>query len=82
MGINVVPAGMGDGNVPYIVKEYLAQGGSAMTLEPHLMEFTGLKGLEEEEGRTPLGSLRFRYRDNDEAFDAAVHALKAILARI
>jgi len=78
----VVPSGYGIGQIEAVVKDYLSRGGEVLTLEPHLMEFTGLKGLEEEEGRTPLGSLRFRYRDNDEAFDAAVHALKTILARI
>ena len=78
----VVPSGYGIGQIEAVVKDYLSRGGEVLTLEPHLMEFTGLKGLEEEEGRTPLGSLRFRYRDNNEAFDAAVHALKAILARI
>lgn len=78
----VVPSGYGIGQIGAVVKDYLSRGGEVLTLEPHLMEFTGLKGLEEEEGRTPLGSLRFRYRDNNEAFDAAVHALKAILARI
>jgi len=78
----VVPSGYGIGQIEAVVRDYLSRGGEVLTLEPHLMEFTGLKELEEEEGRTPLGSLRFRYRDNNDAFDAAVHALKAILARI
>ena len=78
----VVPAGRGLGNVPALVRRYEKIGGRVMTLEPHLMEFTGLTGLEEEAGRTPLGSLQFRYRDNHEAFDAAVNALKAILQKI
>jgi sugar phosphate isomerase/epimerase len=75
----VVPAGMGLGNVPYIVKDYLARGGEVMTLEPHLFDFTGLSALEN--GKiTSLGVSH--YRDNDEAFDAATTALKTILRDI
>jgi sugar phosphate isomerase/epimerase len=44
---DVVPAGHGAGNVAYIVKEFMAQGGEAMTVEPHLRIFDGLKALEE-----------------------------------
>lgn len=75
----VVPAGLGDGNVPYIVKEYLARGGEVMTLEPHLKVFKGLSELENGES-LPEGVVA--YRSNDEAFDAAVAALNAILSNI
>jgi sugar phosphate isomerase/epimerase len=75
----VVPAGMGLGNVPFIVRDYLARGGNVMTLEPHLFDFTGLSALEN--GKvTSLGISP--YRDNDEAFDAATDALKKILNEI
>ncbi|MBR5187226.1 MAG: sugar phosphate isomerase/epimerase [Clostridia bacterium] len=73
----VVPAGKGIGNLPYIIGEYLKAGGDVMTLEPHLFEFTGLSALENG------ASVKFgisAYRNNDEAFDAAVSALKNILA--
>lgn len=73
----VVPAGMGLGNVPDIVEEYLAKGGEVMTLEPHLFAFTGLSALENG------ASVKFgisAYRDNDDAFDAAANALKKILS--
>ena len=80
VGINVVPAGMGDGNVAYIVKEYLAQGGSAMTLEPHLKVFDGLKELEAPGEESVVG--KFVYADSDAAFDAACNALKTILEGI
>ncbi len=73
----VVPAGKGLGNVSYIVKEYLAQGGDVMTLEPHLFAFTGLSALENG------ASVKFgisSYQNNDEAFDAAASALKNILS--
>ena len=72
----VVPCGMGIGNVPAIVRDYLARGGEVMTVEPHLQDFTGLSALENG------ASVRFgisAYRDNDESFDAAVTALKHIL---
>lgn len=72
----VVPAGKGIGNLPYIIGEYLKAGGDVMTLEPHLFEFTGLAALENG------ASVKFgisAYRNNDEAFDAAVSALKNIL---
>lgn len=72
----VVPAGMGLGNVPHIVSDYLARGGEVMTLEPHLFDFTGLSALEN--GKSLKHSVS-HYRNNDEAFDAAVVALRKIL---
>ena len=74
----VVPAGMGLGNVPDIVSDYLARGGEVMTLEPHLYDFTGLSALENGKS-VKLGISS--YKDNDEAFDAAVSALRGILAK-
>ena len=74
----VVPAGMGIGNVSMIVGDYLARGGDMMTLEPHLFDFTGLSALENGKS-VKLGISA--YKDNDEAFDAAVAALKAIIGK-
>ncbi|MBR3019019.1 MAG: sugar phosphate isomerase/epimerase [Clostridia bacterium] len=76
---SVVPAGKGEGNVPFIVKEYLAMGGRDMTVEPHLKVFGGLKALERKGEESKLGG-RFAYETNDEAFDAACAALREILA--
>ena len=73
----VVPAGAGDGNLPYVIKDYLARGGEVMTLEPHLKVFSGLSELENGES-LPEGVVA--YRTNDEAFDAAVAALHGVLA--
>ena len=73
----VVPAGAGDGNLPYVIKDYLARGGEVMTLEPHLKVFSGLSELENGES-LPEGVVA--YRTNDEAFDAAVAALYGVLA--
>ena len=76
---SVVPAGKGEGNVAFIVKDYLAGGGTFMTIEPHLKVFGGLKGLERAGEETKMAK-GFCYETNDEAFDAACAALRAILA--
>lgn len=76
----VVPAGYGLGHLDTIVPDFLRRGGEVLTVEPHLAEFTGLQGLEKEGDRTIVGSSLFSYRDNHESFDAAVNALKKILA--
>lgn len=75
---SVVPAGYGIGNVAELAKMYKAQGGEVLTLEPHLMEFCGLKGLENGESikHGPV------FKDTNEAFDAGVKALKELLERI
>ena len=79
---SVVPAGYGAGHLETVVRDFLSRGGQVLTLEPHLAEFTGLKGLEQEGERTIVGSARFSFRDNNEAFDTAVNSLKDILCRI
>ena len=63
--------------MPEIVKDYLARGGAAMTIEPHLTVFAGLKDLEREGGRSAVGA--YAYESADAAFDAACAALKRIL---
>lgn len=76
---SVVPAGKGEGNVPFIVKEFLAMDGRQMTVEPHLKVFSGLNALERKGEQTRMGS-SYVYETNDEAFDAACAALHEILA--
>lgn len=78
---SVVPAGKGDGNIPFIVKDYLARGGREMTLEPHLAVFEGLKGLEESGDVSVVGQ-KFTFASAEEAFDAGCSALKAILQEV
>jgi sugar phosphate isomerase/epimerase len=73
----VVPAGCGEGHVPEIVEDFLARGGTAMTVEPHLTVFAGLKALEREGERSAVG--HYAYESADVAFDAACSALKSIL---
>lgn len=71
----VMPAGMGIGNLPEIISDYLALGGEVMTVEPHLKVFAGFSALENGKS-VKLGSV---YKNNDESFDAAVLALRKIL---
>lgn len=80
IGTKVVPAGMGQGNVAYVVKEFLAKGGNAMTIEPHLKVFDGLKELEAPGEESVVG--QFTYPSSDAAFDAACAAIKKILEEV
>ena len=73
----VVPAGAGVGNVARILSAFRAQGGDAVTIEPHLQVFSGLAGLERAGDTSVVGS--YCYESNDAAFDAACAALKGIL---
>jgi hypothetical protein len=57
---------------------YAKNGGSVLTLEPHLMEFCGLKDLENGESLSQIQV----YNSTDEAFDAGVNALKDILNKL
>ena len=78
---SVVPPGKGIGNVPQIVKAYIAKGGVAATMEPHLKVFDGLKALEESGNTSVVGGI-YRYPDANTAFDAACNAMKAILKEV
>lgn len=74
---DIVPAGTGAGQIPQLLKLYRAQGGSVITLEPHLSEFAGLGALERAGEKSQVGSLQFA--SQEEAFAAGVAALKTIL---
>lgn len=75
----VVPAGEGDGNVEFIIKDYIKRGGKALTIEPHLTVFEGLKELEREGETSAVAD--FKYPDANTAFDAACNAVNKILGR-
>ena len=77
---SVVPPGRGAGNVPAIVKDYVARGGRAFTVEPHLTVFKGLSALEREGQTSNVG--KYAYPTPEAAFDTACTALKSILAEI
>lgn len=74
----VVPCGMGYGNLEYLLSKYSEMGGEVLTLEPHLMEFYGLKELENGESVSQVPV----YSDTNVAFDAGVSALKSTLDKL
>lgn len=75
---SVVPAGKGAGNISYILDAFRKNGGECVTIEPHLTVFDGLKSLEKEEESSVVGNV-YRYASNEEAFGAAVSALRELL---
>ncbi|MDO4867101.1 MAG: TIM barrel protein [Clostridia bacterium] len=74
---SVVPAGRGIGSLAEILGDYLAGGGTALTLEPHLKVFDGLSALERVGGASRVGG--YAYASGDAAFDAAAAALRELL---
>ena len=68
----VVPAGKGEGNLPYILEQYR---GTVLTVEPHLAVFAGLDQLEAEE----RSKRKYVYPTPRAAFDAAVAALRELI---
>lgn len=70
----IVPAGEGDGDVGRLVR--MIDRDTVLTLEPHLKIFGGYDKID---GEKMLH--RHHFRTNDEAFDAAVTALKNILTQ-
>ena len=76
----MVPAGEGIGGYPEILAEMNREDREiTLTLEPHLMEFEGLAGLEQGGHRSKLQN---RYANRIEAFDAAKAALDSILEKL
>ncbi|MEE1245166.1 MAG: TIM barrel protein [Acutalibacteraceae bacterium] len=73
----VVPAGMGDGNVEKVVKNFIEKGGNSFTIEPHLTVFEGFFHLERR-GETSVIT-EYGYPDSNTAFDAACNAFKGLL---
>ena len=75
----VVPAGCGIGHIPETLQKLSARNGEIiLTLEPHLRVFHGLAALEHGE-RTKLQNA---YATSEEAFAAAVTALRSVLSDI
>ncbi len=73
----VVPCGAGIGNVPYILEDFIDRGGRFATLEPHLYAFIGKNQLEKDAEKTSSNC----YATANEAFDAAVDAIRNIVSR-
>ena len=72
----IVPAGEGEGKIGALIDAFDRQtdGRVTLTLEPHLAIFDGYAKIDK---HTLKG--RYSFASNDEAFDAAVSALKKIL---
>ena len=75
---NVVPAGKGVGNLPFILEDFRKNGGKCVTIEPHLTVFEGLSALEKEGDKSVVGEV-YRYPSTTAAFKAAADALKALI---
>lgn len=78
-GGGIVPAGQGDGHIAEILTQYKGVASDVLTVEPHLTGFVGLAALEGDD-KSEVGGLSFK--NNDEAFDCAVDALKKIITNI
>ncbi len=74
----MVVAGEGIGRIPETLGRLKEDfdGEFILTLEPHLLEFDGLAGLESEGHTSNVGN---KYANTDEAFAAALAALKCYL---
>lgn len=73
---SVVPAGMGIGNLEYILNDFKKIGDS-VTIEPHLSVFEGLDKLENTKDKSVVGR-KYVYPTNRAAFNAAVEAFNKI----
>ncbi len=70
---NIVPAGYGDGEIPYLIKR-LSGKDVVLTLEPHLFMFSGYAAIDNTEMKS-----KFTFKDNKESFTFAVQSLKKLL---
>ena len=73
----VVPCGRGVGHIPEMLSDFIARGGSRLTLEPHLTVFEGFAQLEQDSAKTKMD--RYSYPSQRVSFDVAVKALKEYL---
>ena len=71
----LVPAGYGDGMIDELLKRI--DDDKTLTLEPHLSVFDAYKNIDNTEMKH-----KFTYKDSNEAFDAAVNALKELLVKV
>lgn len=75
----VVPAGMGDGQLEEVLRRVDAATDDVvfLSVEPHLHVFKAFSEIDRREFRTGID-----FASNDEAFDYAVGALKALLGKL
>ena len=78
----ILPPGDGIGALRQYLPLLAAKAGdTVLTLEPHLADFVGLAGLEEDGDRSAVGQV-MRFPDNRAAFDYAADCLRGILSDI
>lgn len=70
----IVPAGMGDGNIKEIVRRINPENDTVLTIEPHLAVFDGYASIDSTEMKN-----KYAFNNNRDAFNAAVSAIKAVL---
>ena len=68
----LVPAGYGDGKIDRLLSDIKED--KVLTVEPHLKIFDGYGQIDDTQMKH-----KFHFTDNNEAFDAAINALKALL---
>lgn len=68
----ILPAGYGDGRIPEIVSKI--ETDTVLSIEPHLVVFDGYSQFDDTKMQNVMC-----YKTNDEAFDAAVAAIKSVL---
>lgn len=72
----IVPAGCGDGHISELIGMLNPNADTVLTLEPHLRVFAGYAQIDNQEMKN-----KYTFDNNDQAFDAAVHALKELLVQ-
>ena len=72
----VVPAGIGDGNLEFIVTDFIKNCNGFLSLEPHLGAFEGLADLELDDSMLSLP------QGGEGTFTVAFNALKKIIEKI
>ncbi len=72
----LVPAGNGDGNIPKLL-QLLKGRNTILTVEPHLKLFGAYKQIDGTEM-----NIRYHFDTNDQAFDAAVGALRSCFTQV
>ena len=72
----IVPAGHGDGRIGQLIAMIDPDVDVVLTLEPHLRVFAGYSQIDASEMKN-----KYTYETNDQAFDAAVDAIKVLLTQ-
>ena len=72
----IVPAGHGDGRIGSLIAMINPDADVVLTLEPHLRVFAGYAQIDASEMKN-----KYAYESNDQAFDVATDALKALLVQ-